>query len=90
MNLKVYKLLANDATHLHIIAVGEAERVARELVNFAGKLYLSIVPKMDDVRGILRIHTRCNDQDQIALAYHLYNLDATFNPPFDPEPKRLK
>ena len=86
----MYKLLANDATHLHIIAVGEAERVARELVNFACKLYLSIVPKMDDVRGILRIHTRCNDQDQIALAYHLYNLDATFNSPFDPEPKRLK
>ena len=68
----------------------QADRVARELVDPAYESDLTIVPEVHMVRWILRIQSRRNHQNQVALANHLDDFDATFDASLDAEPEWLQ
>ena len=76
--------------HLHVLRVGQTDGVARELVYSADKLDFAVVPEVDVVRRILRVHARRNDKNQVALAHHLHDFNAALDRALDSEPEWLK
>ena len=66
---------------LHILWVEEADWVTGELVDSSNELDLAIIPEVDVVRGILRVKSWRNNQNQVAFSDHLNDFHATFDAP---------
>ena len=68
----------------------QTQRITCKLVYSTDKLYLAIIPKVHMIRGILRIHARCDHKYQVAFSDHLDDLHSTFNASFDTETEWLQ
>ena len=68
----------------------ETERITSELVDPANEFDLAVVPEVDVVRGILRVHARGDDEDQIAFSDHLHGFHASFDAALDSEAEGLQ
>ena len=49
--------------NLHVLRVAQAEGVTCELVYAPHKLYFPVVPEMNVIWGVLRVHSRCNNEN---------------------------